>query len=158
MGRINLNPRLVKGGRCYDVVEIARLYRVHPHTVRSWRKAGLTPIDDGRPALFQGSVLSAFIAGRRAALKRPCPPGRLYCLRCREPRPPVAETLEFHDAERGAGMLKGHCSVCGTGMNRRARRAQIASLMPGLSVRFPQDHERIGGCAAPRVNTDVPGD
>lgn len=42
MGKINLNPRLVKSGRCYDVVELARLYDVHPHTVRSWRKAVLS--------------------------------------------------------------------------------------------------------------------
>lgn len=154
MGRINLNPRLAKGGRCYDVVEIARLYGVHPHTVRGWRKAGLTPIDDGRPVLFQGAALSAFLIGRRVAIKRPCPPGRLYCLRCREPRPPVMGSLDYRAAERGAGMLKARCSVCGTGMNRRARRDQIVALLPGFAVHFPQDHERIAGCAEPRVIRD----
>ena len=156
MGRINLNPRLAKGGRSYDVVEIARLYGIHPHTVLGWRKAGLKPIDDGRPALFQGSVLSAFLAGRRAANKRPCPPGQLYCLKCREPRLPVEGTLEYRDARHGAGMLKARCSVCGTGMNRRARSEQVALLLPGQTVRFPQDHERIAGCVAPRENRDDP--
>lgn len=156
MGRINLNPRLAKGGRCYDVVEIARLYGVHPHAVRSWQKAGLKPIDDARPALFQGSVLSAFLSGRRAANKRPCPPGQLYCVKCREPRPPVAGTLEYRNADRGAGMLKARCSVCGTGMNRRARGEQVALLLPGMTVRFPQDHEHIAECASPRVNRDDP--
>jgi hypothetical protein len=154
MGRINLNPRLAKGGRCYDVVEIARLYGVHPHTVRSWRKVGLTPIDDGRPVLFQGAVLSAFLSGRRAAIQCACPPGTLYCVKCRTARPPVERTVEYRDAERGAGMLKARCSACGTGMNRRARREQIAAQLPGLTIRFPQDHERIAGCAAPRVIRD----
>lgn len=158
MGRTNLNPRLAKGGRCYDVVEIARLYGVHPHTVRSWRKAGLAPIDGGRPVLFQGSVLNAFLTSRRVAIKRPCPPGRLYCFKCREPQPPVADSVEYRAAERGAGMLKARCSVCGTGMNRRARRDQIALLLPDVTVRFPQGYERIAGCAAPRVNRDEPDD
>ena len=156
MGRINLNPRLAKGGRCYDVVEIARLYGVHPHTVRSWRKVGLQPIDAGRPQLFQGSALSAFIARRRVAIKRPCPPGQLYCFKCRKPRLPMAESLEYRTAPQGAGMLKARCSDCGTGMNRRTRRDQIAALLPGMTVRYPQDPERIAGCAAPRVNHDVP--
>ncbi len=156
MGRINLNPRLAKGGRCYDVVEIARLYGVHPHTVRSWRKVGLKPIDDGRPLLFQGSALRAFIAGRRVAFKRTCPPGQLYCFKCREPRPPVTGSPEYRTAPHGAGMLKARCSACGTGMNRRTRRDQIAALLPGMTVRHPQDHDRIGGCAAPRVNHDAP--
>lgn len=158
MGKINLNPRLVKGGRCYDVVELARLYRVHPHTVRNWRKAGLAAIDDGRPVLFQGAVVSAFLSGRRAAVKRPCPPGHLYCLKCREPRPPAPLNIVFCAADRGAGMLRARCSVCGTGMNRRARQAQIAALLPDLAVCFTQDHERIAGCAAPRVNRELPDD
>lgn len=154
MGRINLNPRLAKGGRSYDIIEIARLYGIHPHTVRSWRKAGLKAIDDGRPSLYQGGAVSAFLAGRRAKAKRPCPPGSLYCLKCREPRPIVAGSAEYREAEHGAGMLKAHCSVCRTGMNRRANRAQVAALLPGEGVRTTRDAERIAGCAEPRPNHD----
>lgn len=154
MGKINLNPRLVKGGRCYDVVELARLYGVHPHTVRSWRKAGLTPIDDGRPVLFQGAVISAFLSGRRAAVKRPCPPGHLYCLKCREPRPPAPLTIVFRAAASGAGMLKACCSVCGTTMNRRANAAQVAGLLPGFKLIQARERERIEECTVSRVNAD----
>ena len=154
MGKINLNPRLVKGGRCYDVVELARLYGVHPHTVRGWRKAGLAPIDDGRPVLFQGAVISAFLSGRRAAVKRPCPPGHLYCLKCREPRPPTRSTIVFRAAVAGAGMLRACCSVCGTTMNRRANPAQVADLLPGFKVVQARDRERIEECTVPRVNAD----
>ena len=154
MGKINLNPRLVKGGRCYDVVELARLYGVHPHTVRGWRKAGLTPIDDGRPVLFQGAVISAFLSGRRAAVKRPCPPGCLYCLKCREPRPPTPSTIVFRAAVTGAGMLRASCSVCRTTMNRRANASQVAGLLPGFTVVQARDRERIEECTVSRVNAD----
>jgi len=157
MGRINLNPRLAKGGRCYDVVEVARLFGVHPHTVRGWRKAGLQPIDHGRPVLFQGSVLSAFLASRRAAIKRPCPPGALYCLKCREPRPPDPTTVEFRKAAHGAGMLTACCGACGTRMNRRARQDQLAALLPGVTVRFPQDQGSIAGCDGSPVNLEPGG-
>lgn len=154
MGKINLNPRLVKSGRCYDVVELARLYDVHPHTVRRWRKVGLAAIDDGRPVLFQGAVISAFLSGRRSAMKRPCPPGYLYCLKCREPRPPAPLTIVFCAAVSGAGMLRACCSVCGTTMNRRANPAQIASLLPGYTVIQARDRERIEECTVSRVNAD----
>ena len=158
MGRIKFNPRLAKGGRCYDVVETARLYKVHPHTVRAWRKVGLKPIDDRRPLLFRGSVLNAFHANRRAAVECPCPPGQIYCVKCREPRPPLSGTGEYRAAERGAGMLKARCSACGTRMNRRARADQIAALFPDQVVRFTQGPERITGSAAPRLNLDISDD
>jgi hypothetical protein len=154
VGKINLNPRLVKGGRCYDVVELARLYDVHPHTVRSWRKAGLTPIDDRRPVLFQGAVISAFLSGRRASVKRPCPPGNLYCLKCREPRPPAPLTIVFRPAVSGAGMLRASCSLCGTTMNRRANAAQVVDLLPGFTLVQARDRERIEECTVSRVNAD----
>lgn len=154
MGRINLNPRLAKGGGCYDVVEVAGLYGVHPHTVRGWLKVGLKPIDGGRPVLIQGGVLSAFLEARRAKAKRPCPPGCLYCLKCRQPRTPAPGSVEYREADHGAGMLKARCSTCGTAQNRRARRAQIAGLLPEVEVRFTREHGRIAGCAQPRPNRD----
>ena len=149
MGRINLNPRRAKSGRCYDVREVAELYSVSKGTVRSWLESGLDPIDDHRPMLIQGTRLNAFIATRRAKAKQASPPGFMRCFRCRGPRKPRPETVEFRAAEQGAGMLRGQCEACGTTMNRRTNPAQIEAVLPGMAVPITQDLERISMCAPP---------
>ena len=149
MGRKKLNPRLAKGGRCYDVREAAELFGVSMGTVRAWLKAGLSAIDDGRPTLIQGGVLKAFIAARRAAAHEACPPGLIRCFSCRTPRRPIAETVEFRSAIAGAGMLRGRCEACGTMMNRRTNPAQIAAVLPGLVIPVKGRAGRIGECAQP---------
>ena len=85
MARTRLNPQLAKLNRNYSVEEVARLYGLNRMTVRRWHKDhGLEAIDDRRPILFTGPVLRAFVAKRRAAAKRPTPPGKLHCFRCRK--------------------------------------------------------------------------
>ncbi len=149
MGRINHNPRRAKGGRCYDVCEVAELHSVSKGTVRAWLKAGLDPIDDHRPMLIQGARLNAFIAARRAKSKQASPPGFIHCFKCRAPRRPRPETVEFRAAEHGAGMLRGRCETCGTTMNRRTNPAQIAAVLPGIAVPITRELERIVRCATP---------
>jgi hypothetical protein len=146
MGRLNLNPQLAKGGRCYDVREVAELYDVCMGTVRAWLRSGLSPIDSRRPMLVQGATLKAFLASRRASGREVNPPGFLRCFSCHAPRIPRPETVEFRPAEHGAGMLRGQCAACGTMMNRRTNPAQIAAVLPGLTVPIRRDHERIGEC------------
>ena len=45
-----INPRKAKLHRSYTVEEASCLFGVHRNTVRAWMKAGLCPIDDGKPA------------------------------------------------------------------------------------------------------------
>ena len=75
-----LNPNLVKLHRTYAVAELADRLAVHKNTVRQWQRDGLRPIDGGRPILFQGGAVRAFISERNASRKRPCPAGTLYCV------------------------------------------------------------------------------
>lgn len=144
-----LNPRLAKIHRTYTVEEIARLYGMHRNSVRNWMKSGLTPIDDARPLLVRGADLRAFLARRRQSGKRPCPPGMLYCFRCRAPRHPALGMLDFMDRRSGAGNAAGLCEACGTMMNRRAHRGSLRDLFPDVDVQFPQAEARIEDCQAP---------
>ena len=95
MAARRVNPRAVKLHRSYSVPELAACCGVHKNTVRHWQRDGLKPLDGVRPALFQGAIVRAFLSTRNASRNRPCPPGTLYCFRCREPRPPALGMVDF---------------------------------------------------------------
>ena len=154
MSRTRLNPCRAKLHRSYTVEEVARLFGVHRNTVRAWLRCGLTSIDGGRPVLIQGRTLRAFLEARRTAAKRPCPPGRLYCFKCREPRAPALAMADFIPREAGAGNLRALCEVCGSAMNRRTGFEAIQHVLPSVELRIMQATSRIAECAAPSVKRD----
>jgi hypothetical protein len=152
VSRTRLNPRLAKLHRSYTVEEVARLFGIHRNTVRAWLKCGgLQAIDSCRPALTQGKVLRAFLTSRRAAAKRPCPPGTLYCMRCRQPRRPALGMADFTPKGDGAGNLCAICEACGATMHRRARWSAVSVVLPEIEVRFAQGPQRIAECSDPSL-------
>jgi hypothetical protein len=148
------NPQLVKLHRSYTVHELALCLRVHKNTVRHWQAHGLEPIDGHRPVLFQGTAIRAFLSARKAARRRPCPPGTLYCLRCREPRPPALSMVDFLRLKPGSGNLRALCGTCETIMHRRAREADLDRIMPGMAIRFAEGQPRLYGRTDPSLNCD----
>jgi ribosomal protein L32 len=149
-----LNPQLVKLHRSYTVPELARCMGVHKNTVRQWQREGLAPLDEGRPALFQGLIVRAFLSNRRASRKRPCPPGMLYCLRCRIPRRPALGMVDYLAVTDAQGNLRAICEDCGVIMHRRIRRAELAAKMPGLDVQCTHGSLRLSGRPSPSLNSD----
>lgn len=125
MARLHIVRRRAKKNRNYDVAEAARLYGVHRNTVRNWMKNGLSVVGDGRSVLILGDELERFRKARQAARRRPCPPGMIYCLKCREPRAPVPASLGRTTVTGRTAVVTGVCSVCGTGLNRRTRIADL---------------------------------
>ena len=69
--------------------------------------------------LFQGAIVQAFLSARNASRKRPCPPGSLYCFKCREPRCPALGMVDFISINDKAGNIRALCATCET--VRRAR-------------------------------------
>lgn len=149
-----LNPNRVKLHRSYSVEELARCLDVHKNTVRHWQGKGLEPIDNVRPVLFQGAAVRTFLANRNSSRKRPCPPGMIYCLRCRTPRSPALGMVDFIPLRPGSGNLRAFCECCETMMHRRAREADIAKVMPGCTVQFAQGQPSLSGRTAPSLNCD----
>jgi excisionase family DNA binding protein len=147
-----LNPRLAKLHRAYTVEEAARLFGAHRNTVRAWIKAGL-PTVGGRPVLIEGRELRAFLERRRAAGKRPCPPGTLYCLKCHVPRPPAPRSVVFEARENSAGSLRAICAACGTRMFQRARQDRLAAVMPGIAVLIVKADAHIPERPLPSANS-----
>lgn len=148
--------RAVKRNRCYTVPELATLCRVHKNTVRGWQRGGMTPLDDGkRPLLFHGDTVHAWLANKRAARKSPCPPGTLYCFRCRAPRPPALGMVDYVPISATGGNLKALCATCEATMHRRAPLARLAAIMPGLDVQIAQAQPRLMDRPARPLNCDL---
>jgi hypothetical protein len=131
MRRRRPNHRLVKGNRNYVVDELATLLGVHRHTVRQWVKRGLPTIDERRPMLMLGRDVIAFLAERRSKNKRPCRPGEMYCMRCRCPRRPARDLVDYHSQTALLGNLSGICPVCESLIHRRVSLAKLDQALGG---------------------------
>ena len=154
MKRRRTDPRRAKLHRSYTVEEAAYVYGVHKNTVRAWQKTGLKAIDGRRPAMFLGEELRLFLRERRARRKRPTPPGMIYCLGCREPRPPAGNMVDYISRTPTSGDFKGICPVCESMIYRRINFARIKEVRGTLDVTFTQQRPRITDCAEPSPNHD----
>lgn len=154
MGTRNYNHRLVKIHRTYSVEEMATLFGTHRNTVRQWLVQGLTTIDRRRPLLVKGDVLVDFLRKRRAKNKRPCGPGQIYCLRCREPKTPAGHTVMYQALTGDRGNLVGICPDCGARLYRRVSIAKLDAAIGNLHLTPPQAQEHIDESFHLSVNCD----
>ena len=157
MARHRINPRLVKIHLSYTVDEAARRLRTHKNTIRNWIKLGLPVIDGRRPALVHGRDLAAFIDKRRQSRKQPCPPGHLYCVKCRTPRSPAGQMADYVPMSENSGMLKGLCPECFTLMHRRIAQANLDVVRRNLEIAFPKGDLRLRERSLPSLNCDSTG-
>jgi hypothetical protein len=134
MGARHPNPRLVKVNRTYSIEQLGTLFNVHPNTVRAWRHAGLTTIDQVKPMLFRGAHVAAFLRQRKLSGKRPCKPGQIYCLPCRAPKIPALGIADFVPLNETIGDLQGLCPDCDRLMHRRVIRAELGAIAGSLEV------------------------
>ena len=146
--------RLVKTHRSYDVHEAASLLGVHRNTVRQWLRSGLAACDDRRPTLILGRALADFLQKRQKARRRPCPPGHLYCLRCRAARFPAEGMADYVPTSLTLGNIVGLCPTCGTLMYRRVNPAQLSSVRGDLDVRVTRGTQHIDDGSPLSVNSD----
>ncbi|MGD9663601.1 MAG: hypothetical protein AB7U34_00095 [Novosphingobium sp.] len=146
------NPRRIKLHRIYSATELADCLGVHKNTVRHWQANGLEPVCMGRPTLFDGATVRAFLAKRIANRKRPCPPGTIYCFKCRHPRAPALGMVEVTRLSSATSNLSAICEVCGTIMHRSARLAAIPAIMPNLDVQIREAGPSICERTEPSLN------
>ena len=112
MAKQNYNYQLAKIHRSYSVEEVANLFDLNKQSVRIWIKGGLPTCDNQRPMLILGRDLRDFLKARRLKNKRPCPPGTIYCVRCREPKVPVDKNVIYKPITETKGSLIGICPDC----------------------------------------------
>lgn len=128
------NPRLAKIHRSYTVDEIATLYGAHRNTVRAWIKRGLPTLDNRRPVLVLGWHLRDFLQARREVNKKTCGPGRIYCVRCREPQRPRGGAVRYEPLTETLGNLVGRCPYCDAGLYRRVSEKSLSRALGDLAV------------------------
>ena len=144
--------RRVKLHHSYTVSELADLLGAHRVTVRRWIAAKELPtIDDRRQSLIRGVDVRAFMQALRP-IKTKCKPGELYCLRCRAPKRPAAEMVDYiaHSTTRGA--FRGICPDCEKLMYRAVSHSKIVEIADGLDVAYPRAERRIVDSSAPLSN------
>jgi hypothetical protein len=144
----------IKRLRSYTTYELAECCGVHKNTVRNWQRDGLAPIDPGRPLLFYGADVRAFLDARNANKKQPCKPGTIYCFGCRAPGRPACGTVEYLPMTAVGGNLRAQCASCGTTMHRRVRMTEIPKVLPGWTVDVSEGQTRLSGNADPSLNCD----
>lgn len=154
MGARHPNPRLAKIHRSYSVEEAARLFKVHKNTVRSWLRQGLAAIDGQRPTVVRGEEIRRFLIERRTQAKRPCGPGRIYCLPCRAPKVPALKMAECVVTGDTTGTLQGICPDCDRMIYRRINPQKLAAVRNGLDMTFTKAEARIEETTKPTVNCD----
>jgi excisionase family DNA binding protein len=124
--RPRIDPRRAKIHYCYTVAEVASLFGVHRNTVRYWTRNGLQTIRVGHTTLILGDELRAYLTRRRAKRRVRCPPGSMYCLRCKEARRPPDGLVEAGSSTPTTVNLRGLCPDCGSLMHRRASLRRLA--------------------------------
>jgi len=130
------NPRIAKIHRCYDVVDVQRLYDCHRNTVYNWIDNGLRPIDDRYPILFHGSSLNEFHSRRHKSGKRPCGPGEVYCVVCRTPQSPAGGAVDYDPLTTKTGTITAICPTCDRLIQQRVGNQRLAEFQVRMAVNF----------------------
>ena len=103
----------------------------------------MRPIDGQRPTVARGEDIRRFLTERRARAKRPCGPGRIYCLPCRAPKVPALKMAECVTTGDTTGTLRGICPDCDRMIYRRVNPQKIGAVRGDLDVTFTQAEARI---------------
>lgn len=143
MAKRKIDPRRIKTHRSYTISEAAKLLGVHKNTVETWLRVGLPHIRAPRPILILGHDLKHFLSDRRQKARKPCPTGHLFCLKCRAPRRPAGQMLDYEPITRSSGNLKGICEACETLIYRRVSMTKIEATAPDCDVSFCQPQRRL---------------
>jgi hypothetical protein len=125
------NYRLAKIHHNYSVEQTAKLFGVHRNTVRQWVKRGLSVIA-GHPVLVLGRDLRAFLHQRREQAKRRCRDNEMFCLRCRQPRTPAADMVEYQPMPPNRARLVALCSSCGGVMYRSVNPTKLPPVLASM--------------------------
>ena len=109
--------RHIRRDYTYTVYEIADLFNLTPDTVFRWiRNDGLKRIGNFRKYLVHSTDLLKFLEARNSKNKHPREQGKIYCCKCRKPRPPLPASLKIKKCPNRTIKVSGKCSVCDTGV------------------------------------------
>jgi hypothetical protein len=141
----------------YNVRQAAKATGATPGTVRNWQKKGLEAVVGVYPAIFRGIDIIAFLGRRNQARKQPCGPGRLFCFRCKAPKRPAFDEVEFWPDGPKLGKLRGLCPDCAATMNRRVSLAKLKMAAGDLTISMRRGDSRLSETLIPNCNDHSEG-
>jgi hypothetical protein len=147
----------VKKRLTYNVREAAKATGASPGTVRRWREAGLKPVEGSSPPFFRGVDIIDFLKRRAEARKQPCGPGRMFCFKCKAPKRPAFDEIEFRPSTPKSGRLTGLCPNCATVMHRRVSLAKLRAAAGDLKLSMQCADSRLGETSQPSCNDHSEG-
>jgi hypothetical protein len=112
------------------------------------------PAVAGHPVLMLGRDLRTFLRQRREHAKRPCRSDEMFCLRCRMPRMPAGDMVEYQSATPTRGRLVGLCSCCGAVMYRSVNPSRIPRNLASMVGPVQAGRGHIGESTRAIVNSD----
>jgi excisionase family DNA binding protein len=136
------NVRRVKLHWSYSISEVAKLLGVHKLTVSRWIERGLPLIEKKRPFLIHGSDLRHFLTAQQPR-KQPCRAGEIYCVRCRAPKRPAFDVVDYIPKTPTTGLITGICPTCELLIYRVSNVATLASVCGDLSVTHQSPPQRL---------------
>lgn len=155
MGKRSYNPCLAKTHQSYKVGEIADIFGVHKDTVLIWKKQGLPTTDNFKPFLIQGQELRKFLKERRNKNKCKCQIDEIYCVRCRAPKKPLGNMVDYKPSiQGGLSNIMGLCPDCGSRIFRRTSERTLELIRHYLDVTIPITNQRIDAVDLPIINSD----
>ncbi len=146
------NPNLVKINRSYTVEEAASVFPVHKNTILNWIKNGLATCGDQRPWLILGSDLKEFIQLKRKKNKQTCQNHEIFCLRCKSPKLPAGNMVDYEPMSSTTGQLIGICSTCGSIINKYFSLAKLEQISTELDITLLKIQKHIRKSKMPTTN------
>ncbi|WP_442577796.1 hypothetical protein ACSBOB_19795 [Mesorhizobium sp. ASY16-5R] len=121
-----LSSRLVKKNRYYSREQAAKAVGGRKQTIDVWVwRQGLKTVNGFIP----GRDLIDFMQARSAARRKPCKPGHVFCLGCKDSRAPAFDEVELVRHEtNGSAIIRALCPECSSVMCRNVSREQLADF------------------------------
>jgi hypothetical protein len=148
------NIRRVKIHRSYEVPEVAKLLDVSKRSINRWIDAGLPLVARKRPRLILGKHLREFLQAHQPK-KQPCRAGEIFCVRCRMPKRPAFDEVQYIPKTPTTGFLVGFCPTCESIIYGLIKTATLAAANGDLKVAHRPAQERLCDSADPSLNVHL---
>jgi len=115
--------RKLKAKKSYSTQELSRVLRVHPQTVRGWKKNGLKSIDGSSHAsLYLGFAVKDYLRAKMESRKTKLKPDEFYCMTCQDRTTSIKTTFTLQNKLIGKStqsiQREGLCVKCGKKVSR----------------------------------------